>query len=81
MYPNQEDRRALMHVFLGGHSSPVKLPNNVQEDIEQQLNQFRGQHMRAVSKFVPQAMDGTADESGGIAKVADYLKPKIIRKE
>lgn len=79
LYPNHDGKSVLFATLLDAEESPLELPEHVRKDLERQLNQFRGNHMRAVRKFVPQAMTGTADGSGGVSNVADYLKSKIVR--
>ena len=79
LYPNYDGHSVLFRTLLDTEESPIKLPPTLRQDLERQLNQFRGRHMRAVKKFVPQAMEGTADGSGGVTNVAEYLKSKIVR--
>jgi hypothetical protein len=81
LYPNYGEHSVLFRTLLDIDESPIKLPITLRQDLERQLNQFRGRHMCAVRKFVPQAMEGTADGSGGVTNVGDYLKSKVIRIE
>ncbi len=81
LYPNHNGHSALFRALLDTDESPIMLPQTLKQGLERQLNQFRGRHMSTVRKFVPQAMTGTAEGSGGVANVADYLKSKIVRNE
>lgn len=79
LYPNHEGKSVLFQALLDTEEPPLQLPEQMRQDLERKLNQFRGQHMRAVRKFVPEAMQGTADGSGGVENVDDYLKSKLVR--
>jgi hypothetical protein len=78
LYPGYNDQDAQLKKLLGDEDPQLKMPDAIRDSITEQLDSFRHAHKASVQKFVPGALDGTAEGSGGVKKVAEYLNSKII---
>lgn len=71
----------MLEELLGQENPMLDMPNENRAELTNELNAFRRIHRSSVKKFVPGAENGTADGSGGVANVPDYLDSKIIVQE
>lgn len=81
LYPRHQSK--LLKELLMSEGPKVDMPLKPRRSIESLLNGFRKVHTASVRRFVPAALAGEAEGSGGVAEVADYLSSKMIdiRKE
>ncbi len=71
----------MLEELLGQENPMLDMPDKNRAELTNELNAFRRIHRSSVKKFVPGAENGTADGSGGVANVPDYLDSKIIVQE
>jgi hypothetical protein len=78
LYPNQEGYSALLRSLLQDDTPQMYMPDSTRSELIKQLNAFRRIHRGSVKRFVPEALNGAAAGSGGVANVAGYLASKVI---
>lgn len=79
LYPNFRAHSVLFRHLLETDNPQLAMPDEVRGRLSRHLNAFRRTHRESVKKFVPGAMQGRAEGSGGVADVAGYLAGKVIK--
>ncbi len=71
----------ILEVLLSQENPMLDMPDGNRDELTRELNAFRRIHRSSVKKFVPKAENGSADGSGGVSNVAEYLDSKIVKDE
>ena len=77
--PGDPHRYGNLHRELLLTDNPaLDLPENERQELTRHLDAFRGVHRNSVKKFVPGALEGLADGSGGVQDVGAFLDSKRL---
>lgn len=79
LYPSFKNGTLLLETLLNADKPQLDIFPKEKDTLLKRMRAFRQTHRESVKKLVPEAMDGTADGSGGMKNVAEYLDSKIVK--